>query len=152
MTTNISRQGLLGEIDALINERLAEREVVNAETLTIQVMQCHLEHLTITGDDAAWAQVRIHDNVRDAVRESLRRYRDTNDSTVEQLLLPGYRFLQRAYLIERGEGPVIVVTADVPDDELDAKAAMHDRASQGHSEHAAELRAYKQQRQLARSA
>lgn len=80
--------------------------------------------------------------VRDAVRHVLSRYKASSKDTDPELLLPGFKRLIKAYLIDRDGEQKIVAIQRMTGFEIARKADEYDAMALGCRDHAAELRRY----------
>ena len=143
----IKPSALLSEVDQVIRDRIEAKEVIPATWVTRVVVE---RHPHIRGQDADWYRFCAYETVRDAVRQCLRRLKpDPKGETDEQLLLPGFERLQKAYLVSRNEEQVGVPIELLTDDENGAKVTELRRMAAGCLEHAAELKRYHAERKAA---
>lgn len=97
--------------------------------------------------DADFYALCAREHTEVAVRRVLQRYRNTSPGSVDpQLVLPGFGRLQRFYLIQRKDEPVIVPVEHLSDAELEGKAQEYVAMGEGCYDHARELRRYSQAR------
>jgi hypothetical protein len=134
---------LIKEITAVIEARLAAGDAAAATWVTQEVVAQHSqpEHT-----DSAWFELCAYEAVRAAVRTVLRRFQPPAEVADEQIVLPGFERLQKAYLVERESEQQIVRIDQLTSDELDAKADELERIGEGCYQHAKELRRYKKER------
>lgn len=91
------------------------------------------------GESADFYIACAYHAVSDIIGRFIRRMKDSPGA--EQLVLPGYKHLQRRYAIDR-DGPAIVPLEEMTVDEMLKKANELDAFAEGAREHAEELRAY----------
>ena len=84
---------------------------------------------------AAW------DTVRGCVRKAINRYKAKPEEDA-QLVLPGYRYLQKAYAVHRNGDSCVVSLDQLTDDEILARVAEYQRMADGCMKHAEELMGY----------
>lgn len=97
------------------------------------------DHADIKGEDADFAICCARLAIRSRVESYFRKIKENeNDPTDEQMIFPGFKRLQKRYIVERDE-LVAVSVLDMTDAEIKAKAEEHRRMGAGHFEHANEL-------------
>ena len=95
----------------------------------------------IDGEDAPFYRVCTYKEVVRLAKRAIGKY-DAEDTTAEQLVLPGFKHLCRAYPLER-DGLVALVPVNVcTDDELLMRAAQLEEMAKGCTAHALEIREY----------
>lgn len=106
------------------------------------------KHSSIAGEDRGWYEDCAMLAVWDAVNRHVRRMKASEEAPgVEQAeLFPGYKRLQRRYVVNRHGEQKIVLVENLTDDEIDAKIQEHEVQSAGHLLHAEELRRFKSER------
>lgn len=135
-----SEKDLFTEVCAVIDRTLAGGTPAVAAWITQQVL---LEHPGLEGDDRDFYDCCAKGHVRNEVRRALRRFTPQESADVDpQLVLPGFKRLQKAYLVERQGEHQVVPTESLSDAEIEAKAVEHERMSEGNLLHADELRRY----------
>ena len=99
------------------------------------------DHKDIQGGDAGFALMAIAQLVPQRVELYFRKIRKIEDApeAPEQLVLTGYRRVQREYIVERDDDALAISVWDMTDEEIETKAAEHKAMGQGHFEHAREL-------------
>lgn len=128
------------EIQEIIDSALAEGHPVVTSWVVQELVQRHSD---VSGDDADWHLVHSRQHLGKLVRDRLRpKANGKEDEVDQQLVLPGYRFVQAHYSLERDGEPTIVPTAVASDLELEAKAEHLTKMSATCREHAKELRKY----------
>lgn len=91
-------------------------------------------------EDTYWYRAAAHRAVRDAVRKVIRDYSAQEETPSNpQMILPGFKLVQTAYLIKRNGDQVIVPTEQMTATELRTKSAELRRMAVGCMEHADEL-------------
>lgn len=130
---------LSNEVEAAINERLSRREVAPASWITQAVVAAHPG---IAGDDAPFYVLCAYEHVRDTVREVLRKIKKDETEQDQQNTLPGFKHLQKRYLVTRDEDQVVVAIESMTHDEIEAKCAELETMATGCMAHARELRRY----------
>jgi hypothetical protein len=143
-----SRTELTNEINGIIGERLDENQPIAVGWIVQLVLKKHWEILPLS-DFSTFAR---HEIVNDEVARCVRRFKDPRPDEMAQLVLPGFKHLQKAYRIARNSESMIVPVTAMTDDELLAKVQEHRAMASGHNEHADEIVRYVQQRQEARAA
>jgi len=139
MKTSMNQSDIDREIDDLIQSNISVGVPINASWLTHAIIE---KHPQVSGADVDFYQLCAFGHVRNTVRNCLRAWKGDSAETPEQLRLPGYDRLQKAYLIEREEEQVIVPIAECTYSELKAKIAEYRRMAEGCLTHADELERY----------
>lgn len=110
-------------------------------------------HGRIEGPDKDFHVLAAFHFAQDVVKLALRRRAPSVESDeaeptdrLTQMVLPGYEYLQVAYLIPRDGQQHLVAVAEMTDEEIEAKADEHQRLAKGNEQHAEELRRYKVER------
>ena len=126
------------EIRALIDEKISAGVAIRADWVAVGILGTKDK---IEGDDAEFYRVCAYNEIRRIAKEVIGKFKAT-DETPEQLVLPGFTHLCKAYPMER-DGEVVLVPVDqCTTAELLARAAqLHDMAA-GCIAHADEIRAY----------
>lgn len=139
-----------GHVDAGVVARGAMPDERQAMRLDIAIIAVISRHEQVEGEDkdfyllCAWGHVRV------VVRQVLRRYKGEPEVELDQqIVMPGFKRLQRGYLVERGKESMLVPTDQLKNEELDAKAKEYDQMAEGCRLHALELRRYMMQRRSA---
>ena len=136
-----SEKELIAEVAERVESGLEEGRPVQAASLANAVIS---RHERIEGRDkdfyltCAWSHVRV------VVRQVLRRYKGEPEVEPDrQIVMPGFKRLQRGYLLERDKESVLVRIDQLTHAELDEKAEEYERMGEGCRLHALELRRYK---------
>jgi hypothetical protein len=134
---------LIDEIQTIVEVGISANRPTPASWLTNEVVASHPD---IKGRDTDWYVLCAYEHVRDTVRQVLRQYKGEEPESPPQLLLPGFKRLQRAYLVERDGEQSVVPINQLSDREILAKIREYERMAIGCTEHAEELRRYREQR------
>jgi hypothetical protein len=138
---------LKAEVSELILSGIEAGQVMPAGWITEAIMEKHPIPVKVLGDHHDFYTLCGFAHVRDTVRQCLRAYKDdTSQEIPEQLKLPGYDDLQKAYLIERDEEQMIVPITQCTEEELNAKIAEYRRMAEGCLHHADELVRYRKEK------
>lgn len=109
------------------------------------------DHADIVGNDAEFHLCCSYQKLRDEVRQQINKMKVKADEqdVSEQLVMPGFEYLQQRYFLKRGDDVCIVKIEEMTDDEIELKA--NERESMGRAcfAHADELRRYKELRRVA---
>lgn len=132
---------LYTEVSQRIREIIDGGDIANPLWVTQAVVA---SHDGIEGPDADWYTRRAYERVRDVVRDCVSKYKvkPTVEQDPQLLLGPQFEHLQVAYAVIREEEPLVVPTALMTPDELEAKAYELERMGDGCYKHADELRRY----------
>lgn len=133
---------LYEEVSQEIDAAIQEGKPVNANWLTHFIVQ---RHSGIKGKDTEWYQLCAYEHVRDTVRQSIGRYRPEVE-TRRDVLLPGFEYLQNAYLVEREKEQVVVPINQLTNKEITSKITEYEKMADGCVKHADELRRYMRER------
>ena len=122
-------------------------EGVAKEMLVAAVLQDHKE---IHGTDSDFAMCCTHFTITKRVEADVRAIgkRDEETSLDQQLILPGYKRVQKEYIVEREEEARIIAVQHMTEDEVLKKARQHRAMGDGHYEHADELEKYLEDRRV----
>lgn len=135
-----TQKDLSDEISQMIEEGIEAGLVMDPTWITDELV--NRRH----SGDTAFYRLCAAAHVRDTVRKCLSDYKDTPIGPTEQLRLPGFEFLQKAYLIERDKQQVIVPLNRCTNEELKQKIQTYKVMSEGCTKHAVELERYRQTR------
>lgn len=134
------------EIDAIINAKLANGEVLHPAWIAQQVCAAHESGLTDGDDKLFW----LHAGylvARKAVLDRVRRIAGTAAERAPTApTLPGFDHLQTHYIVCRDGDEIAIPTEQCSDAELDAIAARIDAMAETCKAHAREVRRYKRLR------
>ena len=132
------------EIKAALQERIEKQQPTPADWLTTLVVEAHAD---LKGNDADWYEFCAYGYIRGAVRKIINATKAiSGNETDEQLLLPGFKRLQKFYALEREEKPIFVPIAQMSDQEIEEKILEYEAMAVGCKEHARELRRYLSER------
>lgn len=96
---------------------------------------------SLEGDDAPFYRVHAFEDLKRIAKSVVGKYA-ADDTTSDELLLPGFKHLCKAYPMSR-DGDVVIVPVDMcSDEELKARAAQLDEMAKGCVAHAREIREY----------
>lgn len=129
-------------IDKEIKKKVAWLEAQNGKELhkgwlINAVIQ---DHADINGEDADFAICCARLTIRSRVESYFRKIKENEkDPTDEQMIFPGYKRLQKRYIVDRDTELVAVSILDMTDEEIRSKAEEHRKMGAGHYEHADEL-------------
>src|ERR1035441_2396476 len=138
------QEELTDEIQSLIEASLGAGVAVQAGWIASEIVR---KHPDIRGADKDFYLNCARNHVRDTVRDVTRRYKDDpRTKPPGQLVLAGFEYVQKAYLVKREDEEFIVPVDQCTDKELDQKIAEYRSMAEGCSKHADELVRYKQKR------
>jgi hypothetical protein len=147
----VDSPNLTAEIHALIDQQIIDGKAAEVDSITAAVTKRHKE---IRGSDKDFWLNLAYPTLRDTVRGCIGKYRETPKASTEpQLMLPGWKKLQRAYFMTRKDRFGDMIDRVVPidqctDDELLVRAGEYRTNAAGLVEHAQELEQYVARRQL----
>lgn len=135
-----SEADLANEVKKIILQKLDAGQAVRKTWLIIEARKLHQ---AAEGPDAEYYGLCADLKTADAVRRALNELKREGDEAAEGAdVLPGFIHLQRSYLVERADEPIAVPVHLMSDDEIEAKASMHEKMSASHLAHADELRRF----------
>jgi hypothetical protein len=153
---------LVREISRTIQDALDRDVTMPAPFIQAEVMRQHILP-TFEGEYRSHRGFYLfcaNAHVRNEVHKVLKRFK-APEPLDRELTLPGFKFLQKGYLVKRQhrvrrKGKMVYVTQEtlVPvnqlsDEELETKALDYEAMADGCRRHAAELRRYKRERKIA---
>ena len=126
------------EVRAAVEEKITAGVAVRADWIAVGILEAKAG---IEGADAEFYRVCAYNEIRRIAKEVLGKWKAT-DETPEQLVLPGFTHLCKAYPMER-DGEVVLVPVDqCTVSELLHRAEQLDEMAAGCRAHAKEIRAY----------
>jgi hypothetical protein len=153
MLTPYNDSNLREEINKAIDELEARQQTVYPAWVTHAICKEHVAGLAVDGNqksvdepyDVAFWRFNGYTNVRKLVTNCINEREDPL-ARPDNPFLPGFRYLQHSYVVERDGDFVKVPTGDLAYEELLAKADQYDRNAATLNEHANELRRYAEMR------
>lgn len=134
----MDEQSIRSEMHKLAQERIEAGEVTSLDQIVRAVLD---ERPNIEGEDAPFYRVHAFDDLKRIGKSVVGKYAP-NDTTSDELLLPGFKHLCKAYSMMR-EGEVVIVPVNLcTDDELRMRAVQLDEMAKGCIAHANEIREY----------
>ncbi len=124
------------EVEGLVEERTARGEAT-APSWVVQAIM--LAHEGLHGTDKDFYLLCGYEHVRDVVRAVVRRRKLDDDGPDPQLVLPGFKRLQREYIVVRDGEQIIVPLSDMTREEGDQKISELRGMAEGCLNHADEL-------------
>jgi len=126
------------EVRGVIDGKISAGVAVRADWVAVGILETKAR---IEGADAEFYRVCAYNEIRRIAKEVLGKWKAT-DETPEQLVLPGFTHLCKAYPMER-DGEVVLVPVDqCTVSELLRRAEQLDEMAAGCRAHAKEIRAY----------
>lgn len=126
------------EIRAAIDDKLSAGVAIRADWVAVGILEAKDK---ISGDDREFYRVCAYNEIRRIAKEVIGKFK-TGPETPEQLVLPGFKHLCKAYPMERGEEIVLVPVDQCTTAELLARAKQLDEMAKGCEAHAKEIRIY----------
>lgn len=134
----MSDTSITEEIHALIDEKIATGVAVRADWVAAGILEMKNR---ISGEDEPFYRVCAYRDIVRIAKRVIGKF-ETTDTTPEQLVLPGFKHLCKAYPMNR-DGDVVLVPVDRCDvAELLARADQLDDMAAGCRAHANEIRTY----------
>lgn len=139
----MTQNDLMNEVQEIIERFISEGKSIAASWVVQAIVKSHPD---VSGADANWYILCGYEHARDSVRQVLRRYKPSEEGPQEQVVLPGFERLQKAYLVDRGNEQTIVPVQDLTDAEIEAKEIELEIMGRGCYQHRDELKRYRMQR------
>ncbi len=133
---------LINEIRTITDRSMAIGATCHPDWVTQEIMA---QHASIVGEDSDFHLVVSRETVRAQVRKQIGRYKLTPEGALcpdGQLVLEGFEFLQRAYLIDRDGEQVAIPVERMTSAMRQAKIKELRAMGQGCMRHADELERY----------
>ena len=140
MTEVMTQTELLEEIEALVLARIELGLITDTMSIAKDILDAHDD---LHGADTDFYELCAWNHVRVSIRMVLRDHKLTGEKRSDQLLLPGFDHLQKAYAIEQEHEPKVVPIDKMSKEELIAKADELRQMAEGCIKHAAELDRYR---------
>lgn len=135
-----STRDVTGEIRKIVRERVDSGIVVRVEWLTQEILSMKDR---IEGDDADFYIACGVSFIKDTVKRVIGDYQPkAADRQSDQIVMPGFDHLQKAYTVERGGETVLVPVDQLSMEEIEARALELEGMARGCIAHAKELRSY----------
>lgn len=137
---------LAAEIEALIDERMAQNGTVAMDWIVHETIE---RHPKIAGEDSEFYRLCGYSHVRFTAREVLRgrKSAEERNEPTQAELLPGMKHLQRSYVVERNGDAQVVRLEEMTFDELQEKEHALRAFAHGAIKHADELADYRKARE-----
>lgn len=134
----MDEQSIRSEMHRIAQERIDAGEVTSLDQIVHTVLDTRSN---IEGDDAPFYRVHAFDDLKRIAKSVVGKYA-AKDTTLDELLLPGFKHLCKVYPMTR-DGTVVIVPVDLcSDDELKSRASQLDDMAAGCTAHALEIREY----------
>ena len=133
------------EIRALIEDKINAGVVVRADWIAAGILAIKSN---IEGDDTPFYRVCAYRDIVRTARSIVDKY-DATDATPEQLVLPGFKHLCKAYPMVRDGVAVLVPVNLCTTKELTARASQLEEMAKGCRAHAREILDYIAAREIA---
>ena len=134
----MDEQSIRSEMHKIAQERIEAGAITSLDEIVHGVLG---NRDGIEGDDAPFYRVHAFEDLKRIAKSVVGKYA-AKDTTADELLLPGFKHLCKAYPMTR-EGEVVIVPVDMcTDDELRARAVQLDEMAKGCIAHALEIREY----------
>ena len=134
---------LYSDVRDFIQSKLDAGIILRAEWVTAEIIAGKQEP---DCEDADFYLICARKHVSDIVKRCIGKY-SAKHTTDEQLKLPGFEHLQKAYQVDRSGVRLLVPTDALSDDELLARADEYDAMAAGCTGHALEIRDFVERRQ-----
>lgn len=138
------------EIETLLLSRIDNGQITNTAALAEEIMNAHhyrrlrkLQDPVLKTEDREFYETCAWNHVKVIIRSVVHDYKVVHSETPEQLVLPGFAYVQKAYAIEQeGEARVVPVSL-MSKAELIAKSQELRQMATGCLAHADELDRYR---------
>jgi len=134
----MSETSITSDIHALIDDKIATGVVVKAEWIAAGIIKVKDK---ISGEDLEFYRVCAYRDIVRIAKRAIGKYAPSAN-TPEQLVLPGFKHLCKAYPMERDGDIVLVPVNQCTSAELLARAVQLDGMADGCRAHAKEIRAF----------
>lgn len=138
-------ESLYTEVRDFIQGKLDAGLILRAEWVTAEIIGSKSEPEC---DDADFYLICARNHIAEIVKKCIGKY-SAKPTTDEQLKLPGFEHMQKAYQVDRAGERLLVPTDLLSDAELLARAEEYDLMAIGCRAHARELRDFVERRQAA---
>lgn len=126
------------EIRALIDEKISAGVAIRADWVAAGILESKSK---ITGEDKEFYLTCAYNDIRRMAKEVIGKFK-VSDETPEQLILPGFKHLCKAYPMIRDDDVVLVPVDQCTTAELLLRAEQLDEMAVGCRAHAKEIRTY----------
>lgn len=128
----------------LISAKLNAHQEVAMEWAVHEII---MKQGSITGDGVEFYRLCAREHCYRIVKSVVDKYKgDETTEDKQQILLPGFDYLQVAYTVHRNDEIILVPIELLTDEEIDARALEFEKQAEGLNAHAEELRIYKLKR------
>ena len=134
----MDEQNIRSEMHKIAQERIDAGLITGLDEIVHGVLD---GRSNIDGGDAPFYRVHTFQDLKRIAKSVVGKY-ETKETTADELLLPGFKHLCKAYPMMRDNAVVIVPVDMCSDDELLARAAQLDDMAKGCMAHALEIREY----------
>ena len=134
---------VISEIHKLIDDKISTGVVVNVDWVAAEILSAKKD---INGEDAPFYRVCTFREVVRVAKRAIGKY-EAADKTPEQIVLPGFKHLCKAYPMTRNGVVVLVPVTMCTDQELISRADQFEEMAKGCRAHAREIRSYIMHRQ-----
>lgn len=134
----MDEQSIRSEMHKIAQERIEAGEITSLDAIVYGVLDARSN---IEGDDAPFYRVHAFQELKRVAKSVVGKY-DAKETTADDLLLPGFQHLCKAYSMLRDGETVIVPVDQCTNNELKARAAQLDEMAKGCIAHALEIREY----------
>ena len=136
------KESLYSDIREFIQTKLDAGLILRAEWVTAEIISSKQEPEC---DDADFYLICARNHISEIVKKCIGKY-SAKPTTDEQLKLPGFEHMQKAYQVEREGVRLLVPTDYLSDNELLARADEYDAMAIGCRAHAREIRDFVERR------
>lgn len=137
------------EVRKFVQDRIDSGAITRVEWLTSEYLGSKSR---VEGDDLPFYQTCALAHVNEVVKRVVGKFDPKRSKADDQLILPGFAHMQKAYTVQRDGMQLLVPVHLLTDEELDARASEYEAMAHGLRDHARELRQFKASRASARAA
>lgn len=130
---------IYSEVREFVQDRIDSGVITRVDWLTAEYLGGKAD---IAGDDVSFYRVCAQEHVGRIVKRVVGKYDAAPDKPDQQLVLPGFDHLQRAYTVSRDGATVLVPINLLTAQELLVRAAEYDEMAKGCRAHAREIREF----------
>lgn len=135
----MSQESIRTELRKFIDDKIARGEPTPVNWVTREFMERKGD---IEGGDVHFYLTCAEFFIKRLVKECIAKYDSKSGKVEQQIVLPGFAYLQVAYTVQRQGETVLVPLQQVTDVELEARAAEFVESAKGLRHHAREIRDY----------
>lgn len=134
----MTKDSVSAEIHARIDDKVSKDEIVSVSMLSNEIIRSRSD---IHGSDRDFYIGCTYQHLAVIIRKAVGKY-EPSDERDPNLVLPGLKFLQKAYPFKRDGDRVLVPIRQCTIAELQSRRDQHEKMMLGHAGHVEELDVY----------